>query len=133
MRRTQGENLESAGQDSFVDVVTNLVGIMIVLVIIVGVRVKHVYVDPAAAKQLPAEAKAAVAGAFKDVDPATVLAGLKATAGAIEADIHKVDEQVAAVEQEFTARSIEREQLATFVAAAEHELTARRGKLEAGD
>src|SRR5437660_6482084 len=84
MRRTQAENLESAGQDSFVDVVTNLVGIMIVLVIIVGVRVKHVYVDPAAVKPLPAETKAAVAGAFKDADPATVLAGLKVTAGAIE-------------------------------------------------
>ena len=42
------ENIEAAGQDSFVDVVTNLVGIMIVLVIIVGVRTKHVCIDPAA-------------------------------------------------------------------------------------
>lgn len=133
MRRAQAENLETAGQDSFVDVVTNLVGIMIVLVIIVGVRVKHVWVDPNSAKALPADVKAAVAGSFKDADAATVLAGLKATAGAIEADVHKVDDQVAAVEQEFAVRSVEREQLATLVSAGEHELATRRGKLQAGD
>ena len=46
LMRRNPENLESAGQDSFVDVVTNLVGIMIVLVIIVGVRTKHVWIDP---------------------------------------------------------------------------------------
>ena len=40
MRRQPPEPIEAGGQDSFVDVVTNLVGILIVLVLIVGVRVK---------------------------------------------------------------------------------------------
>jgi hypothetical protein len=125
MRRTPSENLESAGQDSFVDVVTNLVGIMIVLVIIVGVRTKHVWIDPATAKATP------TTGAVH-VDPQAALAALQSTAGGMEADIHRVSEQVATVEQELAVRSLEREQLATLVTAGERELAGRRGQLEAG-
>jgi hypothetical protein len=125
MRRNTSENLETAGQDSFVDVVTNLVGIMIVLVIIVGVRAKHVWIDPSAARAVDASSsKAAV--------PSAALAELQKTAGGMEADVHRVAEQVALVEQEFNIHWAEREQLATLIAAGEHELAERRGKLETG-
>lgn len=125
MRRTISENLESAGQDSFVDVVTNLVGIMIVLVIIVGVRTKHVWIDPAMAGATNSSSPKA---------PASIgaLAELKKIAGGMEADAHRAGEQVAAVEQEFNLRWAEREQLATLIAAGEHELAERRANLETG-
>jgi len=124
MRRTASDNLETSGQDSFVDVVTNLVGIMIVLVIIVGVRAKHVWVGPAIGSAEPSVSK--------DALPSAALAELQKTAGGMEADIHRVSEQVASVEQEFNIRWREREQLATLIAAGQHELAERRGKLETG-
>jgi hypothetical protein len=39
MARPQAEEISSAGQDSFLDVVTNIVGILIILVMVVGGRV----------------------------------------------------------------------------------------------
>ncbi len=41
-RRTRDDSAESAfGSDSFLDVVANIVGILIILIVIVGVRIKH--------------------------------------------------------------------------------------------
>jgi hypothetical protein len=124
MRRSAPETVETSGQDSFVDVVTNLVGIMIVLVIIVGVKVKHVWVDPAGAKAVPSDAAHA--------DPAVGLAALQSTAAAIEGDVRRTGEQMTRMDQELAARAIEREELATLVAAGKRELADRRGHLEAG-
>jgi hypothetical protein len=124
MRRAVPETVETSGQDSFVDVVTNLVGIMIVLVIIVGVKVKHVWVDPAGAKDAPPDAARA--------DSAAGLATLQSTAVAIEGDVRRTGEQVMRMDQELAARAIEREQLATLLAAGKHEIADRRGHLEAG-
>jgi hypothetical protein len=39
MRRYRSAEVESAGQDSFLDVVTNIVGILIILVMVIGGRV----------------------------------------------------------------------------------------------
>ncbi len=124
MRRAQPETVETSGQDSFVDVVTNLVGIMIVLVIIVGVKVKHVWVDPASAKGAPPDAAHA--------EPAAALATLQSTATAIEGDVQRTGEQVLRMDQELAARGIEREELATLVAAGRRELADRRSHLDAG-
>ena len=124
MRRAVPETVETSGQDSFVDVVTNLVGIMIVLVIIVGVKVKHVWVDPASVK-----------GALPDAAHTETAAGLttlQSTATAIEGDVRRTGEQVMHMDQELAARGIEREELATLVAAGKRELADRRGHLEAG-
>jgi hypothetical protein len=124
MRRSSPETVETSGQDSFVDVVTNLVGIMIVLVIIVGVRVKHVWVDPADAKTRAAEAAHA--------DSNVALASLQSEAVEIEGDLHRVTEQVASVDQELTARSNERERVAARLDTGVRELAGRRSRLESG-
>ena len=53
MPRPKPEDTSSAGQDSFLDVVTNIVGILIILVMVVGARVQQVVltaVPQAAAK-----------------------------------------------------------------------------------
>ena len=46
MPRPRPEDISSAGQDSFLDVVTNIVGILIILVMVVGARVQHIVLTP---------------------------------------------------------------------------------------
>ena len=45
MRRTRRPQTEAPGQDSFLDVVANLVGILIILVMVVGARAKDAWVE----------------------------------------------------------------------------------------
>jgi len=45
MPRPKPEDISSAGQDSFLDVVTNIVGILIILVMLVGGRARKVIQD----------------------------------------------------------------------------------------
>ena len=47
MPRPKHEEDLTAGQDSFLDVITNIVGILIILVMVVGGRVKQVVLGPA--------------------------------------------------------------------------------------
>ena len=131
MRRQPPEPIEAGGQDSFVDVVTNLVGILIVLVLIVGVRVKPAWrashaASPSAATDPAAAAKAAETAKAAE---AKELAGLRATADGVERDVRQVARQIAAVDGELAERAGEREKVATMIAAAEHEIDAPRSKL----
>ena len=40
-------NVDEPGQDSFLDIVANLVGILIILVMVIGVRAKGAWVESA--------------------------------------------------------------------------------------
>jgi len=138
MRRQTPEPIEAGGQDSFVDVVTNLVGILIVLVLIVGVRVKpawrlsqaaeaHGATNPAAVKPAAdnkAEDDAKTAAAIDD------LARLQALADGVERDVRQSGKQIADVDRELAARALERQQVAVLIAAAQHEIDDRRSKLD---
>jgi len=112
------------GQDSFVDVICNMVGILIVLVMILGVRSSGARsVAPAASAtsargdaEAPESVKADVAkhsivGSCKDLDDA----------------IHRLDEM--AVQSALT--EARRDQLATVLAAVQEEIAQRRSKLGA--
>ena len=47
MKRAEIEADQMPGQDSFLDVITNIVGILILLVLVVGLRTSHsVHNDP---------------------------------------------------------------------------------------
>ena len=46
MRRLRSTETELAGQDSFLDVVTNIVGILIILVMVIGGRVQSLIFEP---------------------------------------------------------------------------------------
>jgi len=126
MRRTAPEPIEAGGQDSFVDVVTNLVGILIVLVLLVGVRVKPAWKAANAAEA--AGMTADVASAAKK-DAAAELAHLSATAEGFATDIHKTAAQIAAVDRVMAARQADHEKLTTLVSAGEHALADRRAEL----
>jgi hypothetical protein len=55
MPRPKPEDISSAGQDSFLDVVTNIVGILIILVMVVGGRVQQIVLNAPAAKSPEAQ------------------------------------------------------------------------------
>ena len=71
MPRTKPHTIDSAGQDSFLDVVTNIVGILIILVMVVGSRVQQV-----------------------------ILTAGSQTSEALEQEIKSLDETVANIENE---------------------------------
>lgn len=101
------------GQDSFLDVVANMVGILIILVTVVGVRAGHA----------PSDAPPA--------DPARQreLETLQAESVSLQADVLDLTRQAKSVHAMMAARNVERERLATLVAVGREELERRRNKL----
>ena len=114
MPRPKPEDISSAGQDSFLDVVTNIVGILIILVMLVGQRARQVVNAPAA------------------VDPARV--------EALDREVESLQQKVAVAESEIGELAVQgravataaafageaRLHLATAVSAARTELGARK-------
>jgi hypothetical protein len=123
--RTKQDNDDSgdfSGQDSFLDIVANIVGILILLVVVVGVRASQDAVAAAQVERKPLPtAKAAV-------DPDQLR---KAERLAIDAhkDVETVIKQVVNVNQAAALRDEERIVLNTMVTSAEREIAEYRAKL----
>ena len=119
MARTVEEDFsEMPGHDSFLDVLTNMVGIIILLVVVTGLRTSQA-VMKAAEKQPLAEAAAAIS-ALRDAQRAALAA---------KRDTESLIGQVVDVHGETSLREQERDYLTTFVAAFEQELKDRRTEL----
>jgi len=120
MRRIQNDEADSVGQDSFLDVITNIVGILIILVMVVGARVQKLVID--ASPGAPARLDA-LEGEIRE---------LEATLTAAESEV----EELVAQGEEVTAASMaahaERVELATAVAAARRELEIRKAAEDVG-
>jgi chorismate mutase len=119
MPRIRAEEDRSAGQDSFLDVVTNIVGILIILVMVIGARVRQVMLappDPAATPALAALAAEAVE--------------LGQTLRSTEDEIEGLQAQIDELEFEAAAASNARLDLATAVAAAKRELERRKAEAD---
>jgi hypothetical protein len=106
MPRPRPEDISSAGQDSFLDVVTNIVGILIILVMVVGGRLQQIVLTavPRAASQVESLERE--------------IAGLEETAASAESEIGELDRQARIVATAASLASDSRVQLATAVAAA---------------
>lgn len=118
MRRPPTDHTADIGSDSFLDVVTNIVGILIILVMVVGMR----------AKNSPLEADETASNA--DSAKAAETESLFAEGAAMEADIHRLHRQALGLEQELALQDTGRNQLAVIVAMAEKELNARKAQLD---
>jgi hypothetical protein len=94
---------------SFLDVITNCVGILIILVIVVGIRAKKFPFGLTAPEDLTAE---------------------RAEAIAVEQDVHRIAAQMTTVNRELEARSFERGQVNTLISAIERQLAERRAALD---
>jgi hypothetical protein len=116
------------GQDSFIDVICNMVGILITLVVVVGMRVSQMVIEPAT------EATPAVARSASAAEAARLQQELDA---ALQARRDAADEIRTALTQASDMRlnaalvDARREQLALLRAEAEQEIAARRAKLDA--
>jgi len=118
MRRPQEENTSEPGHDSFLDIVANIVGILIILVIVTGLRVRD------------ATAQAASADEGLETEVAA-LEDERATAGSLRRDVLAAAARIQDLTRRRMLRQEERDGLATVVAAWEHKIRAYRDQLDA--
>lgn len=114
MGRRPKPEIESAGSDSFLDVVTNIVGILIILVMVVGERARHIVI-PALTRPKPNAAS---------------LAPLKREATEVEQDVEETATMIRRLDNELQARREEREMVGTLIALGERKLAEERGRLD---
>ena len=93
--------------------ITNFVGILIILVMVVGDRARRMPL-PDVEPPLQAELKAA-----------------RAESAAIELDVYRIESQRQLVQAEVAAATFERDQVQTVIAAVEHDLSELRAALDA--
>lgn len=108
----------TAGQDSFLDIVANIVGILIILVLVVGVRAKH---GPVTLSVKSPERAAAEKELREDL----------ATEVSIRADVLQTAEAIREVLQAREIQFAERGQLDLMRSVLEHKIEERRGQLDA--
>ena len=115
MKRRRTTTDDTPGQDSFLDVVANIVGILIILVMVVGVR----------AANAPSE--------LTPPDDATekATADTRLRAQSLVTELGTLQQQSFLVQGDVEARRLEREQLDMLTVAAEKELESRRQMLDA--
>jgi hypothetical protein len=116
MHREENTNIEHAGQDSFLDVTTNIVGVLIILVMVVGMRAQNPIVQASIA---PAPTTAE-------------LESLGKQSANIEYDVRRMGQEMASLDEEAAAKSKARESLATMIAAAEKQIGDQRAQLDVG-
>ncbi|MCA9247130.1 MAG: hypothetical protein KDA42_08450 [Planctomycetales bacterium] len=113
MRRTGSTAIDEPGQDSFLDVVANMVGILIILVMVVGVR----------------------AGDTPDV-PASISAPehqqhqLEREAISLRSDVAELDLKSTEIRRTIEQRRSDRDLLATIIEKIRQDLEAQRGQLD---
>lgn len=123
MRRASQNQAEAPGQDSFLDVVANLVGIMIILIMVVGIGTKKAFVAEAKSTA-PEDAVAADAVTDADVQQAIT------QANAVEADMQTVAARIRREQVEVAYRRAERDKFLTMLTAVEKGLDDRKQSLD---
>lgn len=113
MPRPRSEEISAAGQDSFLDVVTNIVGILVILVMLVGGRVQQLVGGGAAADSKAAELSRAIGE-------------LEATAVTLESEVEDLAAQTQVVAAAAAEAGQARLELATAVAAVKVDLEEAR-------
>jgi hypothetical protein len=120
MKRVEIEADQMPGQDSFLDVITNIVGILILLVLVVGLRASHAVHDVASSHSASESSDEGLRQAF--------ISALNKEKG-----VRDLAYRVTNARHETAFREEERLWLNTTVAAAEDEIAARRARLSNGD
>ena len=113
-RRTTSQNDESPDHDSFLDIVANIVGILVILVVVVT----------ASAKQLPSLSITA------DQEQLDAVAAARQEAKSKESEVYQLDNAIKHLDHELKARRAERDLMATWIAAKEDEIAEQRESLD---
>ena len=114
MARPKPEDISTAGQDSFLDVVTNIVGIIIILVMVVGGRAKQLSFSSTARSNQQVET---LKREVRDLERTVVAA---------ESEIAELANQTSTVATAAALTAEGRLELATAVAAARADLEGRK-------
>jgi hypothetical protein len=118
MKRSSRPQTEDPGQDSFLDIVANLVGILIILIIVIGARATDAMIS---VDHGPATA---------DVEPQIDVQGARTAADAVERDIHQIESRIQRQDLEVAYRRAERDRIMLVVGALEEQLESRRAALD---
>ncbi len=119
MPQSRQQTDDMPGHDSFLDIVANIVGILIILVLLVGVRVKHAPVTLA----IPDPTGDAAADIAELEEQMAIEARLKE-------DMLAADAEAGRLRRETAAHAFARDSLATVAAAAEARINQRRAELD---
>jgi hypothetical protein len=119
LKRPTNDQAEAPGQDSFLDVVANLVGILIILVMVVGAQAKKGLIAREAARA----AAASISAPKVDVSAAS------SAALAVEQSLLELDLKIKREALEAQFRQQERDRMQLFVTVAEQRLAEHRGQL----
>jgi len=129
MSRRHIQQAEAPGHDSFLDVVANLVGIMIILIIVVGVATKKAIVEAGVTTANSAadtdDTGSTAAGQPQVAD----LSELQSTAAALVADIAQTDMRLQRDKIEIAYRQTEREKLLASLSVARKVIEQQREQL----
>ena len=120
MRRNTAKNTEGPGQDSFLDIVANLVGILIILIMVIGAQATDAMVE--------AEPRDETA---EDEPLVDVQAAQRAVAS-VEEDIHALDDKWKREQLEIAYRRKERDKFLQLATALQDALQNERQHLDAG-
>lgn len=120
MRHTSKDSHELPGQDSFLDIVANIVGILILLVMVVGLRAARSDQDRSGSLAKPSDSQQAVGISEEVLERAIGQARL--THGEVSSKIMKT----LATQEQVAFRDAARIELATYVAVLEEELAEKR-------
>jgi hypothetical protein len=121
VRRKSESQIEAPGQDSFLDVVCNLVGILIVLVMLIAAQAKRGMIAAATA-QPESATQAANAAEAKAAET---------TAAEVEESVLELQAKIDRQNQEAASRQAERDHYQLLVTVAEQRLAEHRDQLSA--
>lgn len=125
-RKSSSSSAEAPGQDSFLDVVANLVGILIILIIVVGGATGKAMVEATESTQDDGQ------DAIAAVTDAELAVAQKAAAD-VEAEIYATDAKIRTEQLEVAYRRLERDKILTLISAAERAVSDTRNELDADD
>ena len=126
MTRTRKVNQADApGQDSFLDIVANLVGILIILVIVIGVRAKDAMLDVATVADTEV-VQPNLAKLAEDAETA------RQAAHAVESDILGLEARIQRQDLEIAIRRREREKVQMLVAQVDQAIAERSEERRVG-
>ncbi|HEY6563328.1 MAG TPA: hypothetical protein VIY86_02425, partial [Pirellulaceae bacterium] len=131
MPRSVALEIDTSGYDSFLDVVANLVGILLILIVVVGVRTREVWKNVGANPQLLATLTTA-----GTTVPALRIAGdlqrVQTELRSLQENTFELDREAKRISTARIAKAQEREHLQLLVSAAEKALATARGSLDSG-
>jgi hypothetical protein len=127
VRRRAKHVAEAPGQDSFLDVVCNLVGILIVLVMLIAAQAKRGLIAQETSRRAPPPAAAAPSPV---ADEATAA---ERAATSVENSILELQNRIQRQNLEVALRQQERDQVQLLVSVAEQRLAEHRGNLSGAD